>query len=593
MPAGLSSPFLLLVQAVWLLAPGLVAGAELARRDLIARYLVVPVAGVFGAVLSYAAVWIYLASRTAGEVYSYLTAGLAAAAAAGLALRPAYRRLLATVDVAAPLVLLYLLTLFLVTATFGCTVRPVLGALNDACHLTGLTGDNILPQLFADNVLNGHPRTPAWDWQPSARPPLQSGAVLMQTPVTGPGQFHFLGYQTLAVLLQVLCLPAVWALLRILRLSGYRLVAVLTMFVFTGFFVYNSVFVWPKLLAAGLTLTAYALLFHGRPGRSTWALAGVAAGAGLVAHAGVAFTLLPMAFLLLRRRPAGRHAGLALAGAVAMQAPWTAYQRVVDPPGDQLLKWHFAGVWQPAYGPDRRSLTEVLADSYGSLSVAEILHHKWTNFLALFGERLHGPHLAGPGPLGILRAEEMFFVLFALGVFNLALVPLLAAPLRRRLALVLDLPALKPMAAVAGLTLVIWPLLLFGPGDPGTSPTVFQGSYATMALLFVVLGAVLTVLPRWATTALVAVNVTWTTALWIVLVWIHHHAHWSYLALSGASWLALLAFLGWTARWLDVRVRVPAQTRPGMVSVAPATHHATRRRIVRARQRDPHRRVRR
>ncbi|MET7400342.1 hypothetical protein ABZS66_43335 [Dactylosporangium sp. NPDC005572] len=571
MPSGLYSPFLLLVQAAWLLAPGLVAGAELARRDLIARYLVVPVAGVVGAVLSYAAVWIYLANRTAGETYSYLTAALAAAGVALLALRPRYRALLGSVDVAAPLILLYLVTLFLVTATFGCTVRPVLSGLNEACHLTGLTGDNVLPQIFADNVLNRHPRTPVWDWQASARPPLQSGAVLMQTPVTGPGRFHLLGYQTLAVLLQALCLPAVWALLRILRLSGYRLVAVLTMFLFTGFFVYNSVFVWPKLLAAALTLTAFALLFYGRPARSMWALAGVAAGAGLVAHAGVAFTLLPMGLLLLRRRPSWQHAGLAAAGALALQAPWTAYQRIVDPPGDQLLKWHFAGVWQPAFGPDRRSLGELVADSYGKLSLGEILHNKWTNVLTLFGDRLHGPHLAGPGPLGILRAEEMFFVLFGLGVCNLALVLLLVPALRRRLSRVLDVASLKPMAAVAGLTLVIWPLLLFGPGEPGTSPTIFQGSYAMMALLFVALGAVLTVLPRLAVAALVAVNVTWTTALWVVLVWAGHHAHWSYLALSGASWLAVLAFLWWTARWLDVRVKVPAQVRTDVVSTAPAT----------------------
>ncbi|WP_432825497.1 hypothetical protein [Dactylosporangium sp. CA-092794] len=208
----------------------------------------VPVAG---GVFSYAAVWIYLANRAAGEIYSYLTA---VGAVALLALRP-----------------------------------PV------------------------------------------------------------------------AVLLQVLCVPAVWALLRALRLTGYRLIVVLTMFLFTGFFVYNSVFVWPKLLAASMTLTAFALLFFGRPARSMWALAGVAAGAGMVAHAGVAFTLLPMGLLLLRRRyrPSWQHLGLTAAGGALLQAPWMAYRKIIDPPGDQLLKWHLAGVWQPAFGPDQRSLTEL------------------------------------------------------------------------------------------------------------------------------------------------------------------------------------------------------------------------------------------
>src|SRR4051794_38087517 len=101
MPNGLLSPVLLLVQAAWLLAPGLVVGLELVRRELIARWLVVPVAGVVGAVFSYAAVWVYLANVTAGTVYSYLTAALAAAAVARLLARPEHRLLLRDVDVAA------------------------------------------------------------------------------------------------------------------------------------------------------------------------------------------------------------------------------------------------------------------------------------------------------------------------------------------------------------------------------------------------------------------------------------------------------------------------------------------------------------
>ncbi|MEU7870567.1 hypothetical protein [Dactylosporangium sp. NPDC049140] len=553
MPNGLFSPVLLLVQAAWLLAPGLLLGLELVRRELIARWLVVPVAGVVGAVFSYAAVWVYLADVTAGTVYSYLTAALAAAAVARLLARPEDRLLLRDVDVAAPLILLYLLTLFLVTATFGCTLRPELHELNEACHLSGLTGDNVLPQFFADHILDRKPRTPVWDWQGSARPPLQSGAVLLQNPITGTGLLRNLGYHTLTVLLQVLVVPSVWALLRCLRLSGYRLVVVLTMFLFTGFFVYNSVFVWPKLLAASLTLTAFALLFFGRPARSMWLLAGFAAGAAMVAHAGVAFTLLPMGVLLLwrRYRPSWSHVGLIAVAGLLMQAPWTAYQKLVDPPGDQLLKWHIAGQWQPAFGTDQRTLTELFLENYGDLTFWQIVHNKLTNFETLFGRRITAPYLAGPGPMGILRGEEMSFVLFGLGLFTLALVVPAVPALRRRLAAVLDVPRLKIMAIVAGINLVIWPLVLFGPGHPGTDPTIYQGSYAMMALLFIVLGAMLTVLPRLVTNLFVAANVAWTSLLWFVGVWIRHHNHWSYLVLAVLSWAAVLGFLWNAARRLD------------------------------------------
>ena len=38
----------------------------------------------------------------------------------------------------------------------------------------------------------------------------------------------------------------------------------------------------------------------------------------------------------------GRLAGGLLA--LVLYAPWLAYQRLYDPPGDRLLKWHLAGV---------------------------------------------------------------------------------------------------------------------------------------------------------------------------------------------------------------------------------------------------------
>jgi len=86
------------------------------------------------------------------------------------------RRELLVADVAIPLALLYLVTLLYTSVTFACTARTG----QPFCHVNGITGDNILPQIFADNVYKGHARSLIWGWQGSDRPALQTGATLMQ-----------------------------------------------------------------------------------------------------------------------------------------------------------------------------------------------------------------------------------------------------------------------------------------------------------------------------------------------------------------------------------------------------------------------------
>ena len=557
MQSGVLAPFLLVVQAVWLLGPGVLVGLELARRGVIADYLVVPVAGVVGCLVGYGALWFYLAGDHLGRAYSYLTAALAVASVAVIALRRASRAQLLKVDVAAPLTLLGLVTMFYVGLTFSCTV-PVHqnNYLNNACHLDNLFGDNLIPQIFADNILARVPKATVWDWQTSTRPPLQTGVTLMQDPWIHGFGGHLLGYETVAVLLQVLWLPAMWAVLRALKLSGYRLVAVLTMCVFTGFFLFNSVYVWPKLIAGAMTLTALALMFFEKRSWWTWTLAGLAAGAGLLAHSGVAFTLIPMAALLLLRRYRPQLRYLVLAGAAGLLAlvPWELYQKLYDPPGDQLLKYHFAGVWEPAKpGVPTHSLGHLVVKAYTDPPFTTILYNKWINVIGYFGYSGSGgaiPNGGGGGAWGILRANEFTYLIYGLGLFDLALLLLLSPAVRRRLGLAMDVPRLKLMFGIIGINLVVEALVEYGPSL--ATPAIFQGSYALMMLLFVALGAVLTVLPRRAVNVLVALDVAWGSVVWIALVWWpHQNHHHSFMVLTALSGAALLAALWLSARWLD------------------------------------------
>ena len=539
---------MLLIQALWLLAPGLLAGLELHRRELIGRHWVVPVAAVIGCGLGYGAFWMYFADHWSGKVYCAIVIVVAVAAGALIVLSPERRRLVRAVDVAAPLALLGLVALFYSSITFGCSVAQPVSSPNQLCHLSGLTGDNILPLIFANAIHHGDPHALIWGWQLSARPPLQTGAVLMQSPLVQRSGWQVTSYLSLSILMQVLWIPVLWALCRSLPLSGTRLAFVVTLCTFSGFFLFNSVFTWPKLLSASLALTAFGLLFFERRGVWTWTLGGLAAAEAMLAHTGVVFTLLPMVVALLTRRfrPSWRLFAVAGVVAVAVLVPWQLYQRLYDPPGDGLLKIHLAGGLRSP--DDHRSLGQLLHDNYTQPSLATIAKNKLTNVTQLVGVPNDSPPLVGNGLAASLRDEEFRYTVFALGLFHLGWLVLLLRSTRRRLGEVLDLARLKLMLVIAGFATLVWLAIMYGP--PQALTVIFANSYATVMLIFVALAAAMTVLPRWARWATMAVQVGYTAVIWVATVWQHHFLHRSYVVLSVLSGVALLALLATLHRWL-------------------------------------------
>ncbi len=575
MRSGLLLAPLLLVQAVWFLAPGLLAGFALLRRGIIAAHYVVPVAALVGCLFGYAAFWIYFADRTAGKAYTLATALVGAGAAALVALRRANRESLRTLDVGGPLVLLLLVTLFYNSVTFACSVTPAVvdtGGPIDGdlfCHLNRFTGDNLLPQIFANNVYHGVPRALTWGWQGSDRPPLQAGVTLMQMPLTLMPGWRIAGYQVIATLLQVIWLPGLWALCRSLRLSARRLAVVLTLCVFGGFFFFNSAFTWPKLLAAGLLTIAFGLLFF-EPKLTAWtaAIAGVAIGAAMLAHPGVMFTLIPMVVALLLRRFRPNLKRLALTGAavVAMLAPWQLYTTKYDPPGNELLKWHLAGVTRV----DDRTVGQATRDAYTEVPVTTILKNKAFNvgtLVALAQTPRSVTQLLGFGYTARIRYHEISYVVLSLGMFNLGWLALLLRPVRRRLREVMEVSRLKLMLAVVVSSTVIWTLLIYLPVNTVT----YQASYATMLLLYAACAAVISVFPRTVVRALVAVQLAYFAVLWVATVWRTHVLHWSSVGLSVVSAAAVLGFLELLRRQIDERdLTVPELAVRDLAASAPA-----------------------
>ena len=297
-------------------------------------------------------------------------------------------------------------------------------------------------------------------WLFSDRPPLETGFALLQWPLWG---VHTqLGYQLLATGLQVSWLPALWTVLRVRGLGAGRVTTVVLMTAATGAVFFNTIYVWPKMLAGSLAVAALAILAS-RDRDDRWAGAGILAAAlatlSMLAHGGTAFALIALApFVYLeRRRITARSVTVCAAAAAALYLPWTLFQHFVDPPGNRLTKWMLAGVIPVT----REGVLGTIAHQYLSLSLPQLLANKWDNVAALMAAgAMWRTQTAAPawtsGFLGLARLAQLYDVLPAAGLLLLGLLALLFPSGRRVLA-----PA-WPLAVFTGLAAVVWVILIWG-----------------------------------------------------------------------------------------------------------------------------------
>lgn len=227
------------------------------------------------------------------------------------------------------------------------------------------------------------------DWLSSDRPPLQAGWILLFRPL-----LEILGDdgdtlgQAIGLSFELLWVPFLWLFVRRLGAGRRQADASVAAVAFTGFALFHSVYTWPKLGAAALMCGAFLLwLPESREGPWRWRFvsAGLCAGLGWMSHGGVAFSLVglvPVAVALSWRGVVAlRNWGESALGFLAIALPWACYQRFYEPPGDRLLKWHLAGVVDPA---DRRSFLGALVQSYREVGWGGALENRWSNLRMQF-----------------------------------------------------------------------------------------------------------------------------------------------------------------------------------------------------------------
>lgn len=452
-----------------------------------------------------------------------------------------------TGDVWFPMGLVAAVGLFYLAILYISNPGTAITALTQNRFLAGMPPDNILPKLFAEALYRGKYPSPLFsNWLSSDRPPLQTGLILLHRPLLFWTHFDR-SYQSLSTLLQCAWIPALWALMRASHFSSRQFSVVLTCCIGSGFFLFNSLFVWPKLLAGSFLLVALALLLriheaHRQPTIAETATMAGTAGLALLSHGSAIFTLLVMPLLLAQRWAWAKPRSIVVGCLVflLLLAPWVAYQKLYDPPGDRLPKWHLAGVGIEA--PDPRPLGQALQDAYSHLSVQQWLDYRWQNLSTLV-DRVNQksyitalPRNTYPGLRALAtaeqqRAKEFFHLLPGLGILNLGW--LIGAVFLVRSKQRLQIAALKSLLGVTIGSLIVWVLLIFLPGNT----VIHQGSYAMVMALFMILAGVIAQAPRWigwvvvgwqllstfwiwAITPILALGSTWVTAPnldWIVI----------------------------------------------------------------------------
>jgi hypothetical protein len=406
--------------------------------------------------------------------------------------------------------LLYLSLLFVFVTNYGLYDL----AANRFVH--DLPGDSRIPHDFAYRIYNGQdPRNLGGDWLSSDRPPAQTGWLLLTWDINkrlGFDEVTFGGATSLWF--ELIWVAGLYGLLRALGLSSVQATAWSAACALSGFFMLHTVFVWPKLGAGAFACGAFALWIL--PGQTRNFAGGAVLGsffAGLawLSHGSAAFSFILLVPWIVYEVIRGRWRSWILAGAafVLLTAPWTAYQKLYNPPGNRLLKWHLAG----QIPLDRRGFVETLCDNYERAGWSEIWHNKVENFRLLVSPDWWRVTQVSRVGADSRRRQEFLETMHGLTWWLCGLVCAAHLMTSRRIAQ--EGPLWRsPDVVVFGwvmLTFLAWCLMMFGPAKT----VIHQGSFAAMISLFALCSVWLQKTHRYAILVIVALQVTTLATTWL------------------------------------------------------------------------------
>jgi hypothetical protein len=490
------------VEGTLFLLPGLAIAWCIHSRHVLDAVRFVSCVLVGSGIAGYLAFWAYLMGPMTGK--SVAVGILLLSLVALLFVKPIEKQLLRALFIC--VALMVLVTTFYSAIGFVYARSDDPGVQAQRRFVWPLPADNVLPNMLVDDLYNGKPFMPFLyiDWKSSDRPPLQTAVVLLQRPLWRDSQSAF-DYQILGTFLQSMWIASLWLLVQTFSASKRIFAVVCGFSIFSGFFVLQTFFIWPKLFAAAFYVVALVAIRFPEDGisrcnRIDTMLGGAAIALAMLSHGGIFFSVLALAIVLLVRRklPGLRPACWGIVILLLLMLPWSAYQRFYDPPGDRLLKWHLAGV----IDRDSRSFGEAFIDAYTKPPFSQILGNKIANVRTLFGvspwEDLRQARMHGTSQWQSLvhwyKLVTFYYFFQMLGLLNLGFLAFLfARAFSAKLKGSALISAMQRFFVLGLVSLAVWCLLIYIP----CSDIIHAGSYGTVLLLFAALSvSLVSVAPR-------------------------------------------------------------------------------------------------
>ncbi|WP_213947864.1 hypothetical protein [Luteibacter sp. dw_328] len=464
------------------------------------------------------------------------------------------------------------LALWLLAATFllflAATVQNGAGpwAMNARFTPVRWSTDNQLPMIVAEYLFNGKDLNPSpfGAWKVSDRPPLSYGLLAMLR--TSAQIFFFREdglYMTAALqqmfgmILNTVWIPAVVVAGRKLRLTTKQIVTLVALVTLTSFAIFNSLYTWPKLLGGAFGLLALLTvmqtdaqlsLVRSRPSAAAIAICAALSAFALLSHGGTAFGVIAMLLWLVCVRGIPRIPGL-IAGAVVgigILAPWSLWQQMVQPPGNALVKFAFAGTF--GFGEDDIGLLDTIMRTYSKLDLASWWHIKWVGFETLmfgrmsmcgFGE-MATPVLSG---YGALRITDFLYLLPSFRFALAGALPLLGAVFVPRLLGAAD-RAIRQWRVAAGLFAIGAMAVAIDLALTLDCFIIHHQAYQSILEMYIGLFTALLLWRHWLAKVALVGSAVYGCVVWIIEP-VVRATHVSTLALAG---LFVMAALCWSLR---------------------------------------------